>query len=588
MQKHLRGRDLKQGDIRCPSCKFGFPLDEVLLESIKDDIEGQLNEKRQVLVNREKQLKANEKQLEGKVEAELNKREDALRIEANKKAKDEMNFKLAILENALQDKNEVLEKHEKDNLELLAKERKHKNDAADLRLMYEKERLSFEEGIEEQSKSKLEEFKVKFDQEKNKFERKVKEEADKRISVELEDAQGKKKEAELRATELEATNFKFRQREKEVEEKEKNFKEIVADEKIKAREEAEREINKQHNLEIDREKKKSNEQRKLLNDKLNKALEKELKFIKDTDKLMEEINNKEREYLKKRSVDREQMRAEIQNQANEKHEIEVDQAKRKLDEEYRLKEKKLTLKYDSLKRETDSLQRKLDQGSQQVQGEVAELELTEILNREFPEDEIKEIRKGERGADLVQTVRSSGKEFGKIIWEVKNTKNWSDRWIPKLKDDQGEVNADICVLVTKALPQDASGFYITNDVYVTKMEFSVSLATLFRVNLMQVYRIKKATEGSGDKKDRLFKYITGSEFVQRIKLKISTIYDMKRDLEKEKGALTRQWAKREKQIEKVFTSTVELWGDFDGILDPRELPKIEGVDSFFLEEEASD
>ena len=587
MQKNLRERDLKQGAIRCPSCRTEFPIDEILLESIKDDMEGQLNEQRQVLVNREKQLKENEKQFEGKLEAELKKREKTIRTEANKKAKNEMKFELTNMENAVQDKNKALEKYEKDNLELLAKERKYKSDAASLRLKYEKERLSFEEENEEQNKRNFKEFKEKYDQEKSKFKKQVKEEADKRISVELEDAQGKAKEAELKINDLQTTNLKFKRREQEVEEKEKNIKEIVANEKNKAKEEAEREINKQHNIDIDREKKKSNEQIKFLNDKLKKASEEEIKFINEKDELIEQINSKEREYLKKRSIDRKNIRTEIQNQADEKHKFEVGEAKRKIDEEYRLKEKELTLKYNSLKRETDSLQRKLDQGSQQMQGEIAELELTEILTREFPEDEIIEIRKGERGADLVQIVKSSGKEFGKIIWEVKNTKNWSERWIPKLKDDQKEVSADISVLVTKALPQNTSGFFIKNDVHVTKVDFAVSLAGFFRASLMQIYRIKKATEGAGDKKDRLFKYITGPEFVQRIQLHITTCAEMKADLDKERGALIRQLAKREKQIEKVLVSTLELWGDFDGILDHSEMPTIEEVDSFLLEEGVS-
>jgi hypothetical protein len=41
---------------------------------------------------------------------------------------------------------------------------------------------------------------------------------------------------------------------------------------------------------------------------------------------------------------------------------------------------------------------------------------------------------------------------------------------------------------------------------------------------------------------------------------------MKEDLDQEKRAITRTWAKREKQIERVITNTARMYGDMQGII----------------------
>src|SRR3989338_9928648 len=96
------------------------------------------------------------------------------------------------------------------------------------------------------------------------------------------------------------------------------------------------------------------------------------------------------------------------------------------------KDKKLA---DAL-RQAEEFKRKLEQGSQQIQGEVLELQIEELLKQEFPFDDIEPVPKGIRGADVIQTVKTqTGRPCGMILWETKRTKNWSDSWLQKLKDD---------------------------------------------------------------------------------------------------------------------------------------------------------
>src|SRR6266403_1835673 len=52
----------------------------------------------------------------------------------------------------------------------------------------------------------------------------------------------------------------------------------------------------------------------------------------------------------------------------------------------------------------EELKRKAEQGSQQLQGEVLELQLESLLAAKFPHDRIEPVPKGEHGGDILQRV----------------------------------------------------------------------------------------------------------------------------------------------------------------------------------------
>jgi hypothetical protein len=59
------------------------------------------------------------------------------------------------------------------------------------------------------------------------------------------------------------------------------------------------------------------------------------------------------------------------------------------------------------------------------------------------------------------------------------------------------------------------------------------------------------------------------------------------DLEKEKAAMQRIWAKRQKQIERAVANTVGLHGDFSGIIGSS-LPQIEKLELPAIAADAAD
>ena len=253
-----------------------------------------------------------------------------------------------------------------------------------------------------------------------------------------------------------------------------------------------------------------------------------------------------------------------------------EEADRKAAEAYQtvLAQKEKTLA-DAL-RANEDLKRKIEQGSQQSQGEVAELRLEEVLGKAFVLDAVEAVPKGIRGADLIQKVRNSaGKDCGHIIWEVKNTKAWSEGWIQKLKDDQREVRADVAILVSTVLPEGVTTFAPRDGVWVCDARLAVPLAALIRDKLEAIAREKGLAVGKNEKMDILYQYLTGVRFRQRMEAIMEAFSALEQDMLKEKRFFTKKWASQEMQIQRIVKNTVGVYGDIDGMVS---LPKIQALE----------
>jgi hypothetical protein len=246
-----------------------------------------------------------------------------------------------------------------------------------------------------------------------------------------------------------------------------------------------------------------------------------------------------------------------------------DDALAQSEEAHRLRDAEREMKLQEALRMNQELQRKLQQGSQQTQGEALEIALEELLRESFPLDEIEPVAKGVRGADVLQRVRArSGAACGAILWESKNAKHWSPAWIAKLKDDQREARADLAILVSTALPKDVVAFGPCDGVWVAEPRVAVALATALRTSLVDLATARRAAAGRNELRDALFDYVTGPEFRQRVEAIVRTFAAMQADLEEEKRAASRRWAKREKQLARVAASTSAFYGDLEGLLGP--------------------
>ena len=233
---------------------------------------------------------------------------------------------------------------------------------------------------------------------------------------------------------------------------------------------------------------------------------------------------------------------------------------------------------NAMQKQIEELKRKAEQGSQQLQGEVLELELENLLGARFPSDLIEPVPKGEYGGDILQRVHNpSGQRCGTIIWESKRTKNWSDSWLAKLREDQRAAKAEIAIIVSHALPREVETFALIDNIWVIHPKAILPVAMMLRHTLVEITSARQSTEGQQTKMELVYQYLTGPRFRQRVEGIVEAFSTMQEDLDKEKKAITKQWAKRETQIERVMQSTVGMYGDLQGIAG-KTLQEIGGLD----------
>lgn len=261
-------------------------------------------------------------------------------------------------------------------------------------------------------------------------------------------------------------------------------------------------------------------------------------------------------------------------------------AKREAEEGLKLKVLEKDQTIASMQQKIEELKQKAEQGSQQLQGEVQELELENMLRVKFPFDSIEPVAKGEFGGDVLQRVISStGQQSGAILWESKRTKNWSDGWLTKLREDQRAAKAEVSVLVSQVLPKGVETFDVIDGVWVTSPRAALPVATMLRHTLLQVSLARQIGEGQQTKTEVVYQYLTGPRFRHRVEAIVEAFSSMKDDLDKERKAIMKQWAKRDEQIERVMVATVGMYGDLQGIAG-KSLQEIEGLGLLALESDA--
>ncbi len=229
-----------------------------------------------------------------------------------------------------------------------------------------------------------------------------------------------------------------------------------------------------------------------------------------------------------------------------------------------------------LQEQIASLQQRAEQGSMQLQGETLELELENHLRAAFPFDSLAEIKKGQRGADVSQRVRTNtGLDCGAILWEAKRAKNWSADWPEKLKEDQREAKAELAVIVTTCPPETVRGIGPVDGVWVCEPLFAVALASALRQGLISTAGQRLQNTGRADKMSLLYDYLCGVEFRQHVQAVVEAFLALQEQLAAEQRAFAKQWKEREQQLQKAITHTAMLYGGIQGIAGREALPEIQ-------------
>jgi hypothetical protein len=304
-------------------------------------------------------------------------------------------------------------------------------------------------------------------------------------------------------------------------------------------------------------------------------------IVQQRDQKLAEAQKAQLHYLQKeRALEDRQRELELTVEKRIQESLNAIRSQARLEAEEKLKlkvvEKEQTIA--SMQKQIEDLRRKAEQGSQQLQGEAQELELEALLSARFPFDAIDPVRKGEFGGDLLHSVRNSqGGCCGTIIWETKRTKNWSDGWLAKLREDQRAAKADVAVLVSHALPKEIETFDLIGGVWVTHPKTMIPVAFSLRQMLLEIAGIRLAAEGQQTKAEMVYSYLTGPQFRRRVEAIVEAFSAMQKDLDQERKVILKQWAKRQQQIECVMAATAGMWGDLQGIAG-KTIQEIEGLE----------
>ncbi|MCL4387285.1 DUF2130 domain-containing protein [Patescibacteria group bacterium] len=316
---------------------------------------------------------------------------------------------------------------------------------------------------------------------------------------------------------------------------------------------------------------------KEIEEKTAKKLKDELDFkIKDSANELLEIKE-EKKKLQDQLLDMSKSIRELKDQSDKKElenekklseEIEKirEDVSKTVVEKARLRELELEKKLTDTQKALEDAQRKIRQGSQQLQGEIVELDLEDKLKSTFTNDEFTPVPKGVEGADIWQKVRNShAQEAGSIVWEIKRTKAFSKGWLPKLREDARKVNASECILVTDCMPEGINHYARVSGVWITTFEEALVLATALRYTLIQVAIAKSAASHEDEKLQEIYDYIVSEAFRHKIEAHFESVKYLKEDLEGEKRVMERVWKKREVQIQRLDRSMSQMFGEIQGI-----------------------
>lgn len=297
---------------------------------------------------------------------------------------------------------------------------------------------------------------------------------------------------------------------------------------------------------------------------------------------LSKIKAEQAELLKEKralKAERDQFELEKQKAINEAIDKESAQLRTSVSKEFEDKFQVQNVELERARKTIEELNQKLKaKPSQELQGEALEVDLETKLADEFPIDEFTPVKKGQRGADILQAVHNRlSQPCGTILWESKRAQNWGGDWIQKLKEDQREARATVAIIVSQVTPAGVETFDMVEGVWIVKPEFAVALAVAIREGILQTSDARKAAEGIETKATLVYRYLMSDEFKSRFGAIVETFVLMQKQLTKEKNAASKAFNQREKQHETVLKACFGVIGDLQGIAgqDLKSLEEIE-------------
>ncbi len=336
-------------------------------------------------------------------------------------------------------------------------------------------------------------------------------------------------------------------------------------ERAKVRTEEENRIRKEAGTAFEEKIIEKEQQIKMLSERVDQAREKELQLIKLKQDL--ELQQKDLPLKIQEGIEngRKEWEKNIEESARKNYEGLITKLNQTIVE--------LNMTIGQQKNEVEEMKRKLEQGSQERQGEVQEQMLEETLRSTFPHDEIKTVPRGSPGADIIQVVRNNfGAQLGIIVWESKNTKAWSDKWIDKLRGDKEEAKGDYGVIISNVLPKEVNDFGVKKDMLIADYRLVHPIAYMLRNAILQRDDLLKANQDRSGKEATLYNFVLSPQFRDLVVNSASPIMELMHNLDKERASMQKIWAQRERELKTTLMNIARLYGNISGIVKLPDIP----------------
>lgn len=267
---------------------------------------------------------------------------------------------------------------------------------------------------------------------------------------------------------------------------------------------------------------------------------------------------------------------EIERKVAEKRKGIYEEASREADAAAHLKLAERDKTIADMQAKLEEAQRKAMQGSQQLQGEVLELDFESTLRQMFPRDTVEPVKTGARGGDILQHVEGEmGRAAGTMFWELKRAQTWGGDWIAKAKKDAADAKAVVATIVSEVLPKGIVDFGLQDGIWCVKPSLAPVLGLAIRQGIINTAEASQRAHGRETKVERLYEYMIGPEFRATLEGIALPFSELQEELNAEKRATLSRWKRQEKRIERVLNSVASLQGDLQGIAG-KELPALPG------------
>ena len=287
---------------------------------------------------------------------------------------------------------------------------------------------------------------------------------------------------------------------------------------------------------------------------------------KQNKKLNEEITKKMLEIQKQ--VNEKQIRELQELQANIKLLSEKD---RKTQDELNRKNKEVS----DLNNQLKEILRKqaAKKKSQEAIGEEGEAQIKSILEANFHTDEVIEIKKGQKGGDLILKVHHQGIFYGAILLEVKNTHSFKNEWINKLRSDLLVNKSTLGLIVTKTLPKEMEKNKISvkhadANIFICSIQDILNVIPLLRVVIIETYKSNIKNKNLDDEKSNLYAIIKSPEFKNRLSKIVAHFNELRSALDKQEQSMTKYFQKQRTNISVLINEFIRVGETVNTVLIP--------------------